>query len=180
MSMSPVLTLMERKTSSGLANLFGFHGEHAGGLTLPGGSQSNTLSIVTARNILYPETKENGNGRHKFVIFTSEHGHYSVEKAAILCGLGRSSVRTVSVDKLGRMNPEDLAEKIRRAQEQHYTPFYVNATAGTTVYGSFDPLEQISRLCMANNLWLHVDGSWGGAVCFSNKRKHLIRGSHLV
>lgn len=42
---------------------------------------------------------------------------------------------------------------------QGYIPLYVNATAGTTVYGAFDPIQEIADICEKYNLWLHVDVS---------------------
>ena len=42
---------------------------------------------------------------------------------------------------------------------QGYVPLYVNATAGTTVYGAFDPIQEIADICEKYNLWLHVDVS---------------------
>lgn len=35
----------------------------------------------------------------------------------------------------------------------------VNATAGTTVLGAFDPIDVIADICEKHNLWLHVDVS---------------------
>lgn len=177
---SPVLTLMEIHTSKAMANLFGFKDTHAGGLTLPGGSQSNTLSIVTARSTLYPDTKDEGCGSHRFVMFTSKHGHYSVEKAAIMLGLGRKSVIAIDIDDKGRMKADHLEESIKMAKSNGFTPFYVNATAGTTVLGSFDPFPEISAICKKYNLWMHIDGSWGGGVAFSNSYSHLLKGSELA
>ncbi|BFZ54775.1 Glutamate decarboxylase 2 [Savitreella phatthalungensis] len=177
---SPVLTIMEKQTSRAMAGLFGFRGENAGGLTLPGGSQSNTLSIVTARSILYPDTKENGNGSHNFCMFTSRHGHYSVEKAAIQLGLGRASVIAVDIDDQGRILPEALRAAVVNARADGKTPLYVNATAGTTVLGSFDPFTAISAICKEFGMWLHIDGSWGGSVAFSDTYKHLMEGSELA
>lgn len=177
---SPVLTLMELHTSRAMSRLFGYTGEHSGGLTLPGGSQSNTLSIVTARSMLFPDTKENGCGNHKFVMFTSKHGHYSVEKAAIMLGLGRSAVIAIDIDESGRMLPDHLESSILEAKKQGKTPFYCNATAGTTVLGSFDPFVELSAVCKKHNLWMHIDGSWGGGVAFSSKYKHLLKGSELA
>lgn len=40
---------------------------------------------------------------------------------------------------------------------QGLVPFYVNATAGTTVYGAFDPLNAIADICHRHTLWMHVD-----------------------
>lgn len=42
---------------------------------------------------------------------------------------------------------------------QGAVPFMVNATAGTTVLGAFDPIEEIADICEKHNLWLHVDVS---------------------
>lgn len=40
---------------------------------------------------------------------------------------------------------------------QGHIPMYVNATAGTTVYGAFDPINEIADICEKYNMWLHVD-----------------------
>lgn len=42
---------------------------------------------------------------------------------------------------------------------QGFVPFFVSATAGTTVYGAFDPLIAISDVCKKYNVWMHVDVS---------------------
>lgn len=101
--MSPALTIIERETAQQLARLLGFTGPHAGGITLPGGSASNSTSMIIAKNTLFPETKTEGNANKKFMVFTSAHGHYSVEKAAILLGFGSKAVCQVAVDEQGRM-----------------------------------------------------------------------------
>jgi glutamate/tyrosine decarboxylase-like PLP-dependent enzyme len=82
-------------------------------------------------------------------------------------GFGSNAVRSVPVDDVGRMIPAKLAEMISRSRRDGFTPFYVNATAGTTVLGSFDTFEEIAEICKREGLWLHVDGSWGGSVIFS-------------
>lgn len=38
-------------------------------------------------------------------------------------------------------------------------PFLVSATAGTTVYGAFDPLLAIADICKKYKIWMHVDVS---------------------
>lgn len=174
---SPALTIIEKYTGQRLANLFGLVGPRAGGISVQGGSASNTTSIVIARNNLYPSTKEDGNGSYKFVLFTSAHGHYSVEKAAQMLGFGSRAVWAVPVDKYGRMIPAELENLVKKAQNEGRTPFYVNATAGTTVMGSFDPFEEISMICQRYQLWFHIDGSWGGSFVFSRRQRHKLAGS---
>lgn len=177
---SPVLSVIEKTTAKKLANLFGFTGSHAGGISTQGGSASNTTSIIIARNTLFPQTKTAGNENHQFVLFTSAHGHYSLEKAAQMCGLGSDNVWSVPVDSAGRLIPSELDTLVSKAKEEGKTPFYVNATAGTTVLGSYDLFEDISAVCKKHNLWLHIDGSWGGPVIFSTKQKSKLAGSHLA
>lgn len=174
---SPALTLVEKRTAKALASLFGLKGAHVGGISQNGGSAANMSSIVIARNTLHPETKSEGYGNKKFVLFTSAHGHYSLEKAAQIVGFGSSAVRSVAVDKQGQMKPEALDAAIEKAKQAGETPFYVNATAGTTVLGSFDPLDAIADVCAKHNLWMHIDGSWGGPCIFSEKQKHKLAGS---
>ncbi len=177
---SPALTIFEKHTARSFAHLFGFNGARAGGVTCQGGSASNLTSLVIARDTLYPETKRLGTGSKGFVLFTSEHGHYSVEKAAVTCGLGSSSVQTVPVDADGRMIPSALRDLVIRAGADGKTPLYVNATAGTTVMGSYDPFEEISAICKEHGLWLHIDASWGGSVVFSSKLRHKLAGAYLA
>lgn len=172
--------MVEKTTARALANLYGFTGPDAGGINCQGGSSSNLTSMVIARNTLYPECRSAGNAPRDFVVFTSAHGHYSVEKSAMICGMGSAAVRGVPVDAAGRMRPDALREMVVRAKEEGKTPFYVNATAGTTVRGAYEPFEEISAICKEHGLWMHIDASFGGPVIFSKKHSWKLKGSHLA
>ncbi|TQS31812.1 hypothetical protein Golomagni_07896, partial [Golovinomyces magnicellulatus] len=112
--------------------------------------------------------------------FTSAHGHYSVEKSAMICGFGSDSVWAVPVDDQGCMKADELRRLVQQAKDQGKTPLYVNATAGTTVRGSFEPFEDISKICKEFNMWMHIDASWGGPVVFSKQQRWKLKGSHLA
>lgn len=159
---------MEKHVTRRLAELIGFP-SGSGGFSQPGGSASNASSIVIARNTLFPETKKDGMGGKRLTLFTSAHGHYSVEKAAQMYGFGSAAVIPVPVDDAGRMIPSELERLVIEGKEKGDVPFYVNSTAGTTVHGSFDPFTELADVCKRQGLWLHVDGSWGGSVIFSDK-----------
>jgi glutamate/tyrosine decarboxylase-like PLP-dependent enzyme len=58
------------------------------------------------------------------------------------------------------MRVDHLKEMIEICLETNEIPFFVNATSGTTVLGSFDPLNEIADVCEKYGIWLHVD------VCF--------------
>jgi glutamate decarboxylase len=177
---SPALAVIEKTSTQYLASLFSLSGPRAGGISVQGGSASNQTSVVIARNILYPSTKTDGHGSYKFVLFTSAHGHYSLEKAAQMFGFGSSSVWSVPIDTSGRMIPSALETLIEKAKSEGRTPFYVNATAGTTVLGSFDPFFEIAAICKKHNLWFHIDASWGGSFIFSPSQLGKLAGSHLA
>lgn len=51
---------------------------------------------------------------------------------------------------------------------QGFVPMYVNATAGTTVYGAFDPINEIADICEKYNMWLHVDVRDCSVISVSN------------
>lgn len=180
MNVSPALTEIEKTMGKALAGLFGLKGPRAGGLVQQGGSSANLSALVIARNTMFPDVKTEGGMGKRLVLFTSSHGHYSFEKAAQICGLGSKAVRSVAVDEYGLMNTDNLETQIKAAVEQGFTPFFVNATAGTTVLGSYDPMTEIAHVCKQYGLWFHVDASWGGAVAFSQKLKYKMQGAELA
>jgi glutamate decarboxylase len=97
-------------------------------------------------------------------------------------GLGSKNVIPVPVDPAtGCMIPVELESLVQKSKDRGETPFFVNATAGTTVLGSFDPFSALSSICKRHNLWLHIDGSWGGSVIFSpSHASERLAGAHLA
>lgn len=170
-TVSPVLSVLENYIGKKYASLF-YENETCGGLTFSGGSWSNITSLQLARSLKYPDTKTKGNAGYKFAIYSSKHSHYSVEKAAILLGLGAENVFKVNVDEDGVMDVQELEAIIEKTKADGYTPLYVNATAGTTVFGSYDPFVEISKIAKKHNIHFHIDGSWGGNVIFSGNNKN--------
>lgn len=115
----------------------------------------------------------------KLVLFTSELAHYSTKKLASFMGIGTDNCVLVKTDKLGKIDVNDLEQRIEETIETGGTPFLVTATAGTTVFGAFDPIREISALCKKHNLWLHVDAAWGGGALMSRKHRKLLNGIEL-
>ncbi|RXG68254.1 hypothetical protein Avbf_12715 [Armadillidium vulgare] len=125
-----------------------------------GGSISNMYGITLARYKKHPDLKEKGLfGCKEMVIFTSDMSHYSIQKAAAFMGFGINQVVKVASDENGRMISAELKNSIQKVKQEGREPFFVNATSGTTVFGAFDPLDEIARICEDEGLWLHVDVS---------------------
>ncbi|MFC7863356.1 lysine decarboxylase DesA [Streptomyces murinus] len=162
-------TLIERKLIDWTTTRIGL-GPAADGVFTSGGSQSNLQALLLARE----EAKSEDLG--KLRIFASEVGHFSVQKSAKLLGLGPDAVVTVPVDRDKRMQTLALARELERCQAEGLVPMAVVATAGTTDFGSIDPLPEIAELCDRHGTWMHVDAAYGCGLLASRKYRHRIDG----
>lgn len=155
-------------------NLIGY-GTQSNGTFPTGGSMSNYMALVMARDAKDPNCRSEGMSK-PMTIYTSKESHYSNAKNASFAGIGRNNIRYIQADSKGRMIPEKLEAQIIEDINDGYIPTYVNATAGTTVLGAFDPIDKIADITEKYSMWLHVDGAYCGSVIFSEKYKHLIKG----
>lgn len=148
--------------------------KNADGVFTPGGSLSNLTGMLLARDRVRPRLRAEGFSGPRLRVYTSKDSHYSVSKAVSLLGLGLDNLVRVAVDKRGRMIPAALDKAIRADLAAGHQPMMVNATAGTTVLGAFDPLDELADVCEDHDLWLHVDGAFGGsAVLDPDQADHL-------
>lgn len=180
--LSPALTVIERDMIDYLSHVFGFGGldgaPHADGVFVPGGSAGNMHALYVALHKTDPALREDGfpaDGK-RFVAFCGEGAHYSVEKAAMVLGIGRSNMHKISSDADGRMRVDLLEAAIAKTIARGDVPFCVCATAGTTVLSAFDPLVPIAEIARRHGIWLHVDAAWGGAAAFSPRHAYLLDG----
>ncbi len=172
---APVATLIEKSLVKKMGKLAGFPDPE--GQFTTGGSNGNLMAMLIARQKAMPQIKANGSSEiPKLTVYCSAESHYSISKGAIIMGLGTDQVRKVPVDEQGKMITTELEQMIHTDLEQGFKPFMIVATAGTTVRGAFDPIDQISPISKKHNLWFHVDGAWGGAVLLSKKHKQLMKG----
>lgn len=98
------------------------------------------------------------------VVYASDQGHSSVEKAALLAGFGRANVRIITTDERYAMRPDVLAAAIETDLSYGLTPCAVVATVGTTTTTALDPLEAIAQVAHQHHLWLHVDAALAGSA----------------
>uniref|UniRef100_A0A674BZY1 Glutamate decarboxylase 1 n=1 Tax=Salmo trutta TaxID=8032 RepID=A0A674BZY1_SALTR len=196
---APVFVLMEQLTLKKMREIIGWPDGEGDGIFSPGGAISNMYSVMIARYKFFPEVKTKGmTAAPRLVLFTSEHvsliltseqnihlhnrtglqsqNHYSIKKASAALGFGTENLILLSTDERGRVIPADLEAKVIDAKARGCVPMFVNATAGSTVYGAFDPIHEIADICEKYNMWLHVDGAWGGGLLMSRKHRHKLCG----
>lgn len=151
------------------------YGDQSNGTFPTGGSMSNYMALIMARDAKDPACRHDGITK-PLIMYTSKESHYSNAKNASFAGMGRKNVRYIASDEKGKMIPEKLEEQILIDLENGLTPTFVNATAGTTVLGAFDPIDALAEITEKHKIWLHVDGAYCGSVMFSDEKKHLLKG----
>ncbi len=165
---------MEKLIINKLRDMVGY-GEEAGGTLATGGSMTNFMAMLMGRDAFDKGIKGKGVSQ-TMTLYTSSESHYSIPKNATFMGVGRDNVRFVRTNERGEMLVEDLEAKIQEDITNGFIPFFVNATASTTVLGAFDPISEIGDICHKYKLWFHVDGAFGGSVLFTDKYRHLLKG----
>ena len=173
---APFASLIEKKLIEYLSGKVGW--DKHDGIMLTGGSNANMMALIAARNTRFPSVKDNGL-KQSICAFISDQAHYSFKKAFHIMGLGEENLIKVKSDELGKMIPEDLNNKIEEVKKQGKTPFFIGATAGTTVYGAFDPIKELKEIADQHNCWFHIDGAWGGSILLSSQAD-LLKGCHLA
>ncbi|XP_029102133.1 glutamate decarboxylase 2 isoform X1 [Scleropages formosus] len=174
---APVFVLLEYVTLKKMREMIGWPERRGDGIFSPGGAISNMYAMLLARFKMFPEVKEKGmSSVPRLAAFTSEHSHFSIKKGAAALGIGTESVILIKADERGKMIPSDLERRLVEAKQKGFVPFFVSATAGTTVYGAFDPLIAIADICKKHGVWMHVDGAWGGSLLMSRKHRWKLNG----
>ncbi len=178
---APAATYLEQHIVEWLAALMGL-GDTADGIFTSGGTQSNFMALLIARNLIGQrlgwQVRRHGlpPEAQRLRILCSDVAHFSIQQAAMILGMGEAAVVTVPTDAARRMDAAALAERIRELRAEGLMPFCVVATVGTTDFGSIDPLHAIADLCAAEELWLHADAAFGGALALSDRHRHLLDG----
>ncbi|WP_109833036.1 pyridoxal phosphate-dependent decarboxylase family protein [Reichenbachiella versicolor] len=175
-------TLMEQEMIDWITSRIGLS-DDADGVFTTGGSQSNLMALLLARDhyafenyqLNIKESGINANAQN-FKIFCSEKSHFSIQKSAALIGLGYESVVTVATDEHMCMDIKVLKSMLDQSIQAGDIPIAVVATLGTTDYGSFDPLNSIAELANEYGLWLHVDGAYGGCFALTETHKRYFKG----
>lgn len=156
---APVFILMETVVLTKMREIIGW--STGDSILAPGGSISNLYAFLAARHRMFPNYKEHGAKclPGELVMFTSDQAHYSVKSCAAVSGLGTDHCIVIPSDEGGRMIASELEKAIVERKAQGQIPFFVSATAGTTVIGSFDPIQDIADICERHGLWFHIDVS---------------------
>ncbi|GEM74628.1 pyridoxal phosphate-dependent class III aminotransferase [Vibrio sagamiensis] len=172
-------TYVEQKVINWLCDKYRL-GNYADGTFTSGGTQSNQIGLMLARDWIAEKLSNHSVSQmglpdyaDKLRIVCSAKAHFTVQKSASWMGLGKQAVMTVEANADGTMDTAQLDEVLIRAKEQGLIPFAIVGTAGTTDHGAIDDLDFIADIATKHEMWMHVDGAYGGALIFSQYKSRL-------
>ncbi len=138
---------MEDEVITLLGDLLGKQDIH--GHIITGGTEANIMAMRAARN----SAKLENPGIKDPEIIVPKSAHFSFKKAADMLCLDIMEAKLDNDYKVDINSIEEMLSKNTVA---------VVAVAGTTELGKVDPVEDISNICLENNIYLHVDAAFGG------------------
>jgi glutamate/tyrosine decarboxylase-like PLP-dependent enzyme len=165
--MTPIGHALELTVIRWLAQLIGMPSD-ADGILLSGGNEANLVGLLVAREHRAPWPVRTAGLHHsearKLHVYATAEVHAGVSKAVEIAGLGRDALHIVAHDSQLRMDVRALQQAVRRDREAGGVPICVIASLGTIATGAVDPLNDIVAAAAEDNLWVHVDGSYGAAA----------------
>ncbi len=182
---SPACTELETQVLDWLVPMLGLpekflSSTEGGGVIQDTASSSSLCAMLAARERAtgFHSNRKGCDGR--LVAYTSSQAHSSLEKAAMVGGIGLDNLRLIEVDGDFAMRPDALAKQVAEDRKAGLVPFFVSATLGTTSSNAFDPLPAIGEICGRNNLWFHVDAAMSGTAALCPEFRYLQKGVELA
>ena len=163
---SPALTELEETVTDWMRQMLGLPPSFSG-VIQDTASTSTLVALLCARERSTDYALARGGLQAEatpLVVYISDHGHSSVEKAALLVGIGADNLRRIETDEAHAMRPEALDAAIRADLARGLRPCAVVATTGTTTSTALDPIAAIADICEAHQVWLHVDAALAGSA----------------
>jgi aromatic-L-amino-acid decarboxylase len=163
---SPAATELEEVTMEWLRQLVGLPPTFSG-VIQDTASTATLIALLCARE----RTTRHGQARGglqaetaPLTVYASEMAHSSIEKAALLAGLGRDNLRLLPTDDAHALRAEALEEALQADVEAGRRPCAIVATVGSTGTTAIDPVARIGELARARGAWLHVDAAMAGTA----------------
>jgi len=177
----PFALELDRWVTEELCRLAGY-GPGSGGTLTAGGSVSNLMAVLAARDAAFAgrsglptfRTGVAATGLRP-VVLCSASAHFSVGKAVGLVGVGEEQIRHVPTDEAGRMLPEG-ADRLLAELPADEVPIMLIACAGSTDVGWVDPLPELREVTRRHGVWLHADAAYGGGALFSESLRGMLDG----
>src|SRR5215472_13758188 len=174
----PAAAELEQAALGWLRQWLGFPGEFFG-IIHDTASTATMHAVMAAREAVAPESRLAGEFP-PLVLYTSEHANLSVDRGALVAGIGLNNIRHVAIDDEFRMIPEALEGAIESDLRAGKRPFCIVPTLGTTSSASVDPLPAVAAIARRYGLWLHVDAAYAGPAALLDEHRHILDGAEAA
>jgi aromatic-L-amino-acid/L-tryptophan decarboxylase len=175
---SPALTELEELVCDWMRQLLGLP-ESFKGVIQDTASSSSLVALLCAREWTTNHSQTRGGLQAEekpLTVYVSSQSHSSVEKAALLAGFGRDTIRTLETDDNHALRIDLLEQAVKDDIAKGFKPCALVASTGTTATTAFDNVAEMARLAKEHNLWLHVDAAMAGSVMILPECRHLWQG----
>lgn len=181
---APIATYMEIAVIRWLREIVGYTNIEVnniwdvGGIITYGGTGSNSIAMLLARENHRKNTMKNGvkNPKEYKVVIPKGIGHYSIKSSLMWIGCGDNIIEVPTINY-----KYDLDELRKVLLENKGEIMCVVAYAGDSRSMTIDNLAAIHKVVkeVDNNIWLHADACHGFSLGFSEKLKYKISGIEL-
>jgi aromatic-L-amino-acid decarboxylase len=176
---SPIGTELEGVVVGWLRQAFALPASFDGLLT-DTASTSTLLSLAAAREVAVLDASARGLAGRSDVgparVYASTEAHSATDKACMTLGIGRAGVVKIPANERFEMDVDALRGAIAADRAAGLVPIAIVATIGTTSSTSVDPVAEIADVAEAEQLWLHVDAAYAGAVALLPERREPFAG----
>ena len=138
----PGTKALEYEVIAMLGDLLGKKDVH--GHIITGGTEANLMAMRAARNMKNLDNPE---------IIVPKSAHFSFKKAADMLCL---DLKMAELDENYRMDLSSVKELISD------NTVAIVGVAGTTELGKIDPIKELSKISLENDIYFHVDAAFGG------------------
>ncbi|TPG57700.1 aspartate aminotransferase family protein [Roseomonas nepalensis] len=162
----PALTELEEVVTDWVRQMVGLS-EAWSGVIQDTASTSTLVALICARERATGFAMARGGLQAEaspLIVYVSAQSHSSVDKAALLVGIGRDGVRLVPTDEAGAMRADALDAMVGEDLARGLRPCAVVATTGTTATTALDPVGAVAAVTRRHGLWLHVDAAMAGSA----------------
>ncbi len=175
---SPAATEVEEVTMDWLRQIVGLS-------TAFTGVVHDTASTATLCALLCAREKVSGfaqngkglqSGEAPLVVYASDQGHSSIEKAALLAGFGKDHLRLIATDDDHALRLDLLERAVAKDLAAGLRPCALVAAIGTTGTTAVDPLVGMADVAARHGLWLHVDAALAGTAMALPECRYLWEG----
>ncbi len=147
-------------------------------LGLPEGTQGIILSGGSMANFTAFAACFAAKGRG--IVYLNDQTHSSLKRNLTALGVPAEDIRILTTGPDLKFDMNELTAAVAADRGNGRKPVLIVASAGTTNTGTCDPLPEVSALCKANGIWMHVDGAYGAPAALTPKGRAHLKGMELA